>query len=58
MPRPGDIDGDGVVGIEDFLNLLAAWGPCPDDPDPCWADLDRDGVVDLADFCGLLDNWG
>ncbi len=24
----GDIDGDGVVGINDFLDLLAAWGPC------------------------------
>ncbi len=26
---PGDITGDGEVGINDFLDLLAAWGPCP-----------------------------
>ena len=26
---PADIDGDGVVGINDFLALLANWGPCP-----------------------------
>ncbi len=26
---PGDITGDGIVGINDFLDLLAAWGPCP-----------------------------
>ena len=26
---PADLDGDGVVGINDFLALLAAWGPCP-----------------------------
>ncbi len=26
---PGDITGDGNVGINDFLDLLAAWGPCP-----------------------------
>ena len=26
---PGDITGDGVVGINDFLDLLAAWGACP-----------------------------
>ena len=26
---PGDIDGDGEVGITDFLELLANWGPCP-----------------------------
>ena len=25
---PGDINGDGEVGINDFLDLLAAWGPC------------------------------
>jgi hypothetical protein len=24
-----DLDGDGVVGITDFLALLAHWGPCP-----------------------------
>ncbi len=24
-----DLDGDGVVGISDFLALLANWGPCP-----------------------------
>jgi len=26
---PGDIDGDGTVGIVDFLQLLGTWGPCP-----------------------------
>jgi len=25
---PADLDGDGNVGINDFLDLLAAWGPC------------------------------
>ena len=25
---PADLDGDGAVGIVDFLDLLAAWGPC------------------------------
>ena len=27
---PSDISGDGLVGIDDFLALLAAWGPCPE----------------------------
>ena len=26
---PTDIDGDGMIGITDFLELLANWGPCP-----------------------------
>ena len=25
---PGDLDGDGVVGITDFLALLGQWGTC------------------------------
>ena len=26
---PPDFNGDGTVGITDFLELLANWGPCP-----------------------------
>jgi hypothetical protein len=57
-PCPGDIDGDGAVGITDFLAMLAAWGPCPDPPDPCPADLDGDGEVGITDFLLLLGLWG
>jgi hypothetical protein len=28
-PCPSDLDGDGNVGIVDFLQLLAEWGECP-----------------------------
>ncbi len=51
---PGDIDGDGTVGINDFLDLLAAWGPNPRHP----ADIDGDGTVGILDFLMLLANWG
>jgi YVTN family beta-propeller protein len=53
-PCPGDIDGDGNVGITDFLSLLGAWGPNPGHP----ADLDGDGTVGITDFLALLANWG
>ena len=53
----GDIDGDGVVGFEDLLALLAAWGDCPEPPDPCAADLDDDGDVDFDDLLLLLAGW-
>ncbi|MCH7799853.1 MAG: hypothetical protein IID28_15635, partial [Planctomycetes bacterium] len=54
----GDLDGDGAVGILDFLALLAAWGPCPAPPADCPADLDGDGVAGINDLLALLANWG
>ncbi len=54
----GDIDGDETVGILDLLQLLAAWGQCPDPPDLCPADLDGDGTVGVLDLLTLLANWG
>ncbi len=58
-PAPGDLDEDGVVGITDFLALLAAWGPCPDPcPPHCFADVNTDCTVGINDFLTLLANWG
>ncbi len=54
----GDLDGDGAVGILDFLALLAAWGPCPAPPADCPADLDGDGAAGINDLLALLANWG
>jgi hypothetical protein len=51
----GDVDGDGTVGVNDFLLLLAAWGPCPSEC--CPADLDRDCDVGVTDLLLLLANW-
>ncbi len=53
----GDLDGDGVVGSNDLLALLGAWGSC-DDCDNCAADLDGDCSVGTADLIILLGNWG
>jgi hypothetical protein len=56
---PGDLDEDGIVGILDFLALLAAWGPCPGTCPPfCAADVDFDCEVGITDFLALLGNWG
>lgn len=58
-PVPGDLDGDGVVGIADLLALLSAWGPCPlRCPPSCSGDLDGDCAVGIADLLALLGNWG
>jgi hypothetical protein len=50
----GDADASGDVGVIDFLDLLAAWGPCPGCPE----DFDYSGEVDVTDFLALLANWG
>ncbi|MHC4211308.1 MAG: hypothetical protein ACYSWT_16525 [Planctomycetota bacterium] len=55
---PADIDNDGVVGVLDFLQLLAAWGPCPAAPGCCPADVNGDRQVSVVDFLLLLGAWG
>ncbi|MHC5024657.1 MAG: Vgb family protein, partial [Planctomycetota bacterium] len=50
---PGDFNGDGIVNIQDLLQLLDAWGPCSNCPE----DLDGDGDVDIGDLLALLANW-
>jgi hypothetical protein len=56
---PGDVDGNGVVDVVDFLALLAAWGPCPDPCPPyCPADFDDNCDVNVNDFLIQLANWG
>jgi hypothetical protein len=52
-PKLGDLDGDAVVGILDFLIMIGDWGET-DSP----ADLDGNGTVGIEDFLILLENWG
>jgi hypothetical protein len=47
---------NGEVEVNDFLWLLASWGPCLEGC--CLADLDVDGAVGMDDFEILLANWG
>lgn len=52
---PGDVTGDGVVGIDDLLAVLAAWGSCAERV--CPADCDGDGLVGASDLLIVLGNW-
>jgi hypothetical protein len=54
--EPADLDGNGSVGISDFLQLLSSWGPCPPAGD-CPGDLDCDGEIGVTDFLHLLSRW-
>ena len=51
--NPFNVAGDCNVNIDDFLALLAAWGPNAGHP----ADYDLNGFVEVDDFLDLLDNW-
>ena len=50
---PGDVDGDGVVGFTDLVQVLGVWGICSGCPE----DLVEDGVVGLNDLLVVLSNW-
>ena len=50
----GDVDGDGLVGVNDMLAVLEAWGDCPA---PCDADVDGDGIVGVDDVLFIISSW-
>ncbi len=52
---PGDLDGDGFVGIADLNIVLGAWNQSvtPDGP----ADPSGDGFVGIEDLNAVLGNW-
>lgn len=50
---PGDVNGDGAVGVDDLLSIIAAWGPCSG----CIEDLNGDGFVDVNDLLSALAAW-
>lgn len=52
--NPADLDGDGMVGVTDLIEMLAAWSTDPG----CPPDLDGDGNVGIGDLIILLGAWG
>ena len=52
---PSDIDGDGIVGVSDTLDLLANFG-CTGSS--CIGDIDGDDIVGVSDILELLSLFG
>ena len=52
----GDVNGDGVVDIDDLFAVLSDWGEC-EFPEDCPADINGDGMVDIDDIFEVLANW-
>ncbi|MHC4786199.1 MAG: GC-type dockerin domain-anchored protein [Planctomycetota bacterium] len=55
-PCPADFNNDGVANVNDFLELIAAWGGS--DPTYDIAPPGGDGTVNVLDFLALLAAWG
>jgi hypothetical protein len=55
--EPGDVDGDGVVDLDDIGTVIGAWGACPPPPVGCAADTNGDGVVDVVDLVFVYLQW-
>ncbi|MDG2291468.1 MAG: S8 family serine peptidase [Phycisphaerales bacterium] len=53
-PCPADIDGNGTVGVDDLLALIANWGPC----NGCAGDFDGSGAIGVDDLLLLIGSWG
>jgi hypothetical protein len=51
---PEDLNGDGRVAVNDFFDLLAAWGSNPGGP----PDFNGDGTVGQGDLMILIAAWG
>ena len=51
---PANVNGDSVVDVQDLVEVLLAWGPCP----ACAADVNGDDVVDVQDLVAVVLAWG
>ncbi len=49
---PGDVSGDGMVGVDDMLRVLAFWGGAEG------GDANGDGVTDVEDILLVISAWG
>jgi hypothetical protein len=55
---PGDTNADGVVDVQDLVDVVLSWGPCSAGPDSCPADTNDDGAVDVQDLVSVVLAWG
>ena len=49
-----DLDGDGGVGVNDLLMVIADWGPCAG----CVGDVNDDTMVNVDDLLLVIAAWG
>jgi hypothetical protein len=57
IPCDGDINGDGIVGVIDLLEVISHWGST-DPLDLEFCDLNGDGIIENADILYIIGHWG
>jgi len=50
---PGDTNGDASTNVDDLLNVLGDFGPCP----CCPTDFDGDGLVNVDEVLSVIGSW-
>ena len=54
-----DTNCDGVVNIDDLVNVITHWGRCPGPcPPACAGDVNSNCLVDIDDLVAVITNWG
>lgn len=56
--RPGDVNGDGAVNIDDLTAVITHWGACPAPCSSCVGDVTLNCVVNIDDLVQVITNWG
>jgi subtilisin family serine protease len=52
-PTTGDLNGDGVVAVDDLLKVISDWGLTHSS-----ADIDGNGIVNVDDLLIVINRWG
>jgi hypothetical protein len=52
-----DVNRDNRVNVDDLVQVVTAWGLCPDLPEECPADVTLDGEVDVDDLVEVIVKW-
>ena len=53
-PCPADVNGDGVVDVNDLLNVIADWNTSGSGG----TDINGDGIVNVNDLLAIISSWG
>lgn len=55
--QPPDTNADGVVNVDDLLNIINGWGQCAAPGIPCPGDVTNNGEVNVDDLLAVINSW-